>query len=290
MRILYATDGSEGSLAAGRFMTGLPFDANTHVHIITVLAEDSRESGSIALEAARRSLGEFPGRVTTATGRGENTSEIVETLLWTANYLGADMIVVGARGRSAMARFFLGSVAEGLARHATIPVLLARAGGLPLREVIFGIDGSPDSHNAAHWAVSSFPIPDNCLLRLVRAVTPPVWLAYPDAMFAGAYDRTLDELALSERQTAKKALEALRTELKASERTISIETRGGNPATELLSAVERTKAGLLVVGSRGLTGVSRFLLGSVSSNVIHHAHCSVLLVRPPDSPDPEVIK
>jgi nucleotide-binding universal stress UspA family protein len=53
----------------------------------------------------------------------------------------------------------------------------------------------------------------------------------------------------------------------------------GSPAEEILRAAERHRADLIVMGSKGLTGLDRYLLGSVSRKVARHAPCSVLVVR-----------
>ncbi|HSK50496.1 MAG TPA: universal stress protein [Solirubrobacterales bacterium] len=53
----------------------------------------------------------------------------------------------------------------------------------------------------------------------------------------------------------------------------------GDPAEAILSVAEETKADLIVVGNKGMTGARRFLLGSVPNKVSHHAPCSVIIVR-----------
>ena len=53
----------------------------------------------------------------------------------------------------------------------------------------------------------------------------------------------------------------------------------GVPAAEIVALGEEIGAGLIVVGSRGLGGVRRALMGSVSDSVVRHAHCPVLVVR-----------
>ena len=52
-----------------------------------------------------------------------------------------------------------------------------------------------------------------------------------------------------------------------------------DPADAILNVAEETKADLIVVGNKGMTGARRFLLGSVPNNVSHHAPCSVIIVR-----------
>jgi nucleotide-binding universal stress UspA family protein len=54
---------------------------------------------------------------------------------------------------------------------------------------------------------------------------------------------------------------------------------GAEPADALLEVAESTNADLIVVGNRGMTGVKRFVLGSVPNKVAHHASCSVLIVH-----------
>lgn len=53
----------------------------------------------------------------------------------------------------------------------------------------------------------------------------------------------------------------------------------GQPVETILSVAEEEKADLIVLGSRGLGGFKRLMLGSVSDGVLHHAHCPVLIVR-----------
>ncbi|HET7273463.1 MAG TPA: universal stress protein, partial [Rubrobacter sp.] len=58
-----------------------------------------------------------------------------------------------------------------------------------------------------------------------------------------------------------------------------IHTRVGFPATEIVEVAEELGAGLIAMGSRGLGGLRRTLMGSVSDSVVRHAHCPVLVVR-----------
>lgn len=53
----------------------------------------------------------------------------------------------------------------------------------------------------------------------------------------------------------------------------------GEPADAILNVAEESKADLIVVGNKGMTGARRFLLGSVPNNVSHHAPCSVIIIR-----------
>jgi nucleotide-binding universal stress UspA family protein len=55
--------------------------------------------------------------------------------------------------------------------------------------------------------------------------------------------------------------------------------RRGDPAAMILDEAEKEDIGLIVIGTRGLNGAKRLLLGSVSTHVMHHAPCNVLVVR-----------
>lgn len=126
IRILFATDGSRGSLAAARFLSSLGHHRDVHVHILIAPDNDQQDEGSAVVQATQAALGDFAGHVTRAMFHADRTSEIADGILRSSDFSGADLIVVGARGRSAIERFLLGSVAEAVARHATVPVLVAR--------------------------------------------------------------------------------------------------------------------------------------------------------------------
>jgi nucleotide-binding universal stress UspA family protein len=55
--------------------------------------------------------------------------------------------------------------------------------------------------------------------------------------------------------------------------------RTGRPDHEIVSLSDDLGVGLIVIGSRGLTGMRRALMGSVSDSVVRHAHCPVMVVR-----------
>jgi nucleotide-binding universal stress UspA family protein len=67
----------------------------------------------------------------------------------------------------------------------------------------------------------------------------------------------------------------------AAEAGVQVEkfARQGDPADAILDVAEETKADLIIVGNKGMTGARRFLLGSVPNKVSHHAPCSVLIIR-----------
>ncbi|RPI35828.1 MAG: universal stress protein [Nitrospiraceae bacterium] len=79
-------------------------------------------------------------------------------------------------------------------------------------------------------------------------------------------------------EEAKKTMDRIRTKTAAFKRVRTIITQG-NPAEEVLDTAKKIKADLIVTGSHGRHGAQRFLLGSVSSKIIDHAECAVLVVK-----------
>ena len=72
---------------------------------------------------------------------------------------------------------------------------------------------------------------------------------------------------------------AAATRLHAAGFTVTPLIRQGDPAHEIVAEAKAREAGLIVVGTRGQTGLQRLILGSVARNVLLHAPCSVLVVR-----------
>lgn len=133
--------------------------------------------------------------------------------------------------------------------------------------VVVGVDGSPMSRQAMDWAL------DEARLRggRVRAITAWHYPALGDA--AGA-EPDYDEY----RKDAEQVQTEEASRLGAAGVPVAFEVVHGHAAQALAEASH--EADLLVVGSRGRGGFAGLLLGSVSSQLTHHAACPVLVVRP----------
>jgi len=138
--------------------------------------------------------------------------------------------------------------------------------------IVVGVDGSEHSERALDWAAQEASLRHVPLtvINVFPAVTS-YWGAVPYT------DAELDiEQARHEVQMlADKAVGRLAGPPPA----VTVQATYGSPATELISAAH--DAELLVVGCRGSGGFARLLLGSVSSQVAHHAPCPVVIVREP---------
>ncbi|SDH47425.1 Nucleotide-binding universal stress protein, UspA family [Arthrobacter subterraneus] len=135
-------------------------------------------------------------------------------------------------------------------------------------QVVVGLDGSDGSRAALGWAVSE--------ARLRRGKVRAVTAWQPPAVTAGMEGLIWDPASFE--AAAKNEQTRVLKRVPAEDVPISRLLVQGSPAAVLLDASK--DADLLVVGSRGLGGFSGLLLGSVSTHLIHHAVCPVLVVRP----------
>jgi len=86
-------------------------------------------------------------------------------------------------------------------------------------------------------------------------------------------------LSAGSRKRAETVVEKELARLSGSNVAVDTQVAETEPATALVEAVEKGGYDLLVVGNKGMTGVSRFFLGSVPNKVSHHVTCSLLIVR-----------
>ena len=92
--------------------------------------------------------------------------------------------------------------------------------------------------------------------------------------------RILEDVERDVREEAQRLLaeQVERIEAEASI-TVQAHVRFGRPDEEIVTLADELGAGLIVIGSRGLGGLRRALMGSVSDSVVRHAHCPVMVVR-----------
>jgi nucleotide-binding universal stress UspA family protein len=190
-----------------------------------------------------------------------------------------DLVVVGSRGRSSLARFFLGSVLQRVVKHAPAPVLVVKPPAKAIERILIGVDGSEDSRKATEF-LKRFPFPPSATVyvaHVVHVLSPSFGDNkgyYETAELGGE----LEQLRKAAEVDGKKILELAAESLKGSFK-VEVLVTAGPPARRLVELIGEIDADILVVGSRGLTGVERFLMGSVSLQSCHHAPCSVLVVR-----------
>ncbi len=143
--------------------------------------------------------------------------------------------------------------------------------------VVVGIDGSPASIEAVRWA-AGYARMTGADLEAVTSWQPPT--GYGAGLGLGA---SFDTLEIDWPGVASSSLsEALMTALPDDNDSVKRTVVCGHPAAALLTAAKG--ADLLVVGSRGHGGFAGMLLGSVSTHLVAHAPCPVVVVRQPHAP------
>jgi nucleotide-binding universal stress UspA family protein len=300
MKILVAYDGSGAANAAVDDLrkAGLPEpgearivcvangEVQTHESAKTEVGSSwtskLAEAEALAETATDRLLRNFPNwSVTSEALWGEPAKVLLEACArWHP-----DLLVVGSHGRSKIARMFLGSVSLELVHKAPCSVRITRGGGSSDRRgpihLVIGNDGSPESE-AAIRSVSGRRWPENTEAKIVSVVQPlvPVTTALDASTFAQepayAVIRAADErMRLHFANIASESTNLLR-------RAGLIATHSifdGDPREVLLTEANEWKADTIFVGARGLGPMERLFLGSVSSHIVTHAHCTVEVVR-----------
>jgi nucleotide-binding universal stress UspA family protein len=121
-------------------------------------------------------------------------------------------------------------------------------------------------------------------LVALRAFHPPLVAAAEMGAWVVAIDQeVIDRSIRQEKLAFEESIEPMLSHLCAPHR-ILLEV--GPPVDTILRVAEREEVDLIIVGSRGLCGVKELILGSVSSMVMHHAHCPVMIVRGDRGPVP----
>ena len=185
-----------------------------------------------------------------------------------ADAFDADLVIVGTRGQGRVRSLLVGSVAAGVLDRAPCPVLVARRPSV--RTVVLATDGSSVS-DAALEAVATWSMFEDADIQVLSVASisthdrelPPV--------------RTMREATLRSRHRSH-ADAAVRILQAAGRRAVGT-VRTGEPAAAIAGFAEARAVDLIVLGSRGRTGLRRTLLGSVARDVVSSTQASVLVVR-----------
>jgi nucleotide-binding universal stress UspA family protein len=192
-----------------------------------------------------------------------------QIILNAAKTVAADLIVVGARGRSRVAEVVLGSVSHRVLTHASCPTLIVKGNARPIRQVLVAIEGHEDADRIKKWLLTH-PFKHPAAFS-VLTVVPSLQMADPANMvgFQAWSDTAM--------RYAEDLVKETGAALMGSQYTVSTRAVTGEPAT--MVAQQASAMDLVVVASHGRKGVERFLLGSVSHSIVHQVACPILVVR-----------
>ncbi len=141
-------------------------------------------------------------------------------------------------------------------------------------DIVVGVDGSEGAKHALEWASDLARLKDDRLVVVTAWHVPAS--AYGSPGFAPMVSPSLEQQAREAAEAV--AAESVESARKAGVANVEARVEEGNAAEILVHTTEG--ADLLVVGSRGLGGFKGLVLGSVSEQVMHHAHVPTLVVRP----------
>jgi nucleotide-binding universal stress UspA family protein len=199
-----------------------------------------------------------------------------------ADKIAADALVVGTHGRSGLRRLFMGSVAEGIVRAATIPVLIVREEaqiGEPAAgaRVLVAVDGSDTSIRALDVAADF-----TAGLRGELVICHVVDLARAAALSGGAAQlvpASLEEIQTEGTEILDAALARVSGRVRASIRRVA-----GVPVEQIERLADENRPNVIVIGSHGRTGLERLVLGSVAEGVVRGASFPVMVVPAKEKP------
>lgn len=289
-RVLAPLDGSEQSRSALPYAEALASPGSEIILLTVVPASgalpppDGEEPLPDFLEDAAGALRAAGFTVETRVLAGDPAGHIVEA----AANDGADMIVMASHGRGVLGRLLHGSVADRVAREATVPVMVVRAaqqqpGPVAIARLVLPLDGSPLAEQSIPVATAlakRLAIP----LILVRAVNmadlmPPA-IGMGEAIPFQIYDETEEEM----NKEATSYLDAQAEKLRQEGLTVTTKVLSG-PAASAISDVTQA-SDVVVLCSHERTGFTRWLMGSVAEELVRDDDCPVILVPGHDDGEP----
>jgi len=191
----------------------------------------------------------------------------------------ADLVVMGTHGHRGVEHAILGSVAERTLRSIERPILAVKEDAAraaePIRRILLAVDFSPDSDRAVALTAG--------LARRLGAHVDVVHaLDLPHDHFASLASFGI-ELEQKIRTHVAEALDAVGVELEKNGIPLTLITRPGRPSAVIAEVAQESGCQLIVMGSRGRSGLSHVLLGSVAERTLRLAPCAVLVTRAPES-------
>lgn len=282
-RIIVATDVSMNAGIALRWAIALARTHDAHITLVHAIEPLTLSSIPLALQDAvaqqmatlEEEVRQAGVEVTSHAGVGRTWEIVAEAV----DDVGADLIVVGARGHTPYTGMLLGSTADRIIRTARVPVLTVHPGDAEapehIRTVLVATDFSEEAGLACEVTLRLLGPPRDHRLVLLHAWEPLVDYGFG---VAGPIAHQLDEVE----SEARSMLGPVAERLTAEGWSVDVAIRQGYPAAVIEREADQIGADLIAVGTRGRTGLGNLMLGSIAERVLHHAPCPVLSVRRPN--------
>jgi len=230
------------------------------------LEQSMREDGERLLDRVQSLLPMHAGPSTKHLRIGSAAEVIVST----AEEQKADLIVMGARGLGPVKERLLGSVSHRILTLAPCATLIVNGPVKAMRQILLPLQGLSDAEAAVRFLqLKPFHDAVEVTLLTVLPSTQPPW----PGEAAAATAEKLEEQAL---QSARDYINGEAERLRA----VGYQARGiavfGTPSAMILQEATNLRSDLILMGTRGRQGITRFLLGSVAHAVLHQMPCPVL--------------
>jgi len=300
IKILYANDGSEHAQAALELIVNLQMPPEAEIHNVGVLIP--RESSNHAVLERVLEVSENKLKQNNIT---VNTNIILgypqEILIEYSNQINADLIIIGAKGLRSTLGILLGGVAQQIIEYATRPVLVVRAPYHRFDTIAIVTDGSIYSNQAVNFITGSvadpsasgcqmFPLPEDVEIKVVH-VLPPVpspelitrsWPMGTEIIPIYEPDTPAEEEWIGQHKPkGERILEQATEQLMRCDFSAEPVLLWGDAATEIIDYTRSHEINLIIAGSRGLSQMRGWFLGSVSRKLVHYSDSSVLIVKSP---------
>ncbi|QDV69873.1 Universal stress protein [Rosistilla carotiformis] len=298
MRVLLATDRSISSDAAADFLQQLEFSEPVDLNVLSSVpvtasvgfsglppvVQSVMQEEEAALREHLAAVGtKFEARTATSVQNlvvGPPGYEIrTEADQWNA-----DLIVMGAVGKSMMERVVLGSVSDFVATHTASSVLVVRPPKSenkeePPRHIMVALDGSKDDVQLIDF-LKRLKWPANAVLHLVHVIEDMT--LYRQDLLEHMDQHWQQERETSE-QHAHEIQQLAQVAIPSVETSVVVAAHVGEA---LIKYADRHHCELVITGDHHRNIINRILLGSVSRYVLRYAHCSVVIAREPRGENP----
>ena len=151
---------------------------------------------------------------------------------------------------------------------------------MAIRRVLVAVDGSKPSIDASVQAIDIAKRYDAELIVLY-VISPDTRYNYLEDVITPRLPRAMKDVMMFAMQKGSKHVDKVKQ--KASEKNVKVKTDVvigiSSVVKEIIEYAEKNKVDMIVIGSRGLSGIKKMLLGSVASGVLIYSHCPVLVTK-----------
>jgi len=292
MKILLATDGSEYSETATKFLTRLNLSANDAITIFHVISDDPFEDKEdyyyskikkikhlIApkiVDSAMNILKSSPAKIDTKLMNGYPDKCIISAAIEAK----ADIIIMGPKRVKGIRSRIIGSVTKSVSIASPKPVLVVKPSYKESSDkikILFTTDGSEHAAKAGE-IITIMPFHENTEITIIHVITP-FFHDIPDK-FKSEIDthvvEAMNNYNSTELEKSQAIIQLTNGYLSKKYSNINKLTKIGDPSDEILHTAKALGADIIVVGTKGMEGF-RGVVGSISRYILSAADCSVLI-------------